>query len=315
MTAAGARQNDASTRAAVTSPQSQRAAWLALVALTVLWSLNWSVMKIAMNYSGAFVFSAQRYVLGTVTLFIALAIRGQLFDRLPWRPTIVIGVTQTAGFQALAQLALVRGGAGKVALLAYTMPFWVVPLAWWWLHERPGPLRWICIALAATGFLCIVSPWQGVGDPRSIALAVGAGLSWAIATVVSKRLFEQHPTVTPLQLTAWQMLVGTAVLVMFALAVPERPVDWTATYVWALLYNGLLSSGLCWMLWALIVQRLSANVSGMTSLAVPSAGVLFAWALLNERPSQAEWIGMVLIGIALVELNFTQRSMTRAPRP
>ncbi len=313
MSTAGTPQTGAATLAVAPPPASQRAAWLALVVLTVLWSLNWSVMKIAMNYSGAFVFSAQRYVLGTVTLFIALALRRQRLGRLPWRPTVVIGLTQTAGFQALAQLALVRGGAGKVALLAYTMPFWVVPLAWWWLRERPSPVRWICIALAAAGFLCIVSPWQGVGEPRSIVLAVGAGLSWAIATVVAKRLFEDHPTVTPLQLTAWQMLVGTAVLVVLALAVPERPVDWTGTYVWALLYNGILSSGLCWMLWALIVQRLSANVSGMTSLAVPTVGVLFAWALLKERPSEAEWIGMVLIGIALLQLNFTQRS-DRPPR-
>jgi drug/metabolite transporter (DMT)-like permease len=158
----------------------------------------------------------------------------------------------------------------------------------------------------------IVSPWQGVGESRSIALALAAGLSWAIATVVSKRLFERHPTVTPLQLTAWQMLAGATVLVVLALAIPERPVDWTPTYVWALLYNGILSSGLCWMLWALIVQRLSANVSGITSLAVPTVGVLFAWALLNERPSQAEWLGMLLIGIALVALNVTQWTTTRS---
>lgn len=102
------------------------------------------------------------------------------------------------------------------------------------------------------------------------------------------------------------MLVGTVVLVILALAIPERPVDWTAAYIVALLYNGLLSSGLCWMLWALIVQRLSAGVSGMTSLAVPIAGVLFAWALLHERPSLSEWVGMALIGGALLALNLAQ---------
>lgn len=286
--------------------RSQRHVWLALGVVAILWSLNWSVMKIANNYSGVFTFSAQRYALGTVTLFMALMLRGQASASVPWRPTIVIGLTQTAGFQALAQLALVQGGAGKVALLAYTMPFWVVPLAWWWLHERPGPLRWACTAVAALGFLCVVSPWERVGQPRSIEFAVGAGLSWGIATVVSKRLFQQYPDVTPLQLTAWQMLVGTLVLVILALAVPERSVDWTPGYILALLYNGVLSSGLCWMLWALIVRRLPASVSGMTSLTVPIAGVLFAWALLRERPSGAEWIGMALIGAALLALNLPQ---------
>jgi drug/metabolite transporter (DMT)-like permease len=290
-----------------THPSGQRRVWLALATLAILWSLNWSVMKIANDYSGVFTFSAQRYALGTVTLFIALLFQGQTAGRLPWLPTLVIGLTQTAAFQGLAQLALVHGGAGKVALLAYTMPFWVVPLAWWWLHEKPGPLRWACIALAAVGFVCVVSPWERVGDFRSIAFAVGAGLAWAIATVVSKRLFQQHPAVTPLQLTAWQMLVGTTVLVILAFVIPERHVDWTTAYILALLYNGVLSSGLCWMLWALIVQRLSASVSGMTSLAVPIAGVLFAWALLRERPSGVEWIGIALISTALLALNLPLR--------
>ncbi|HEX4049318.1 MAG TPA: DMT family transporter [Steroidobacteraceae bacterium] len=290
-----------------TLPSQQRRVWLALASLAILWSLNWSVMKIANDYSGALTFSAQRYALGTVTLFIALIFRGHAAVRLPWRPTVVIGLTQTTAFQGLAQLALVHGGAGKVALLAYTMPFWVVPLAWWWLHEKPGPFRWACIALAAMGFVCVVGPWERVGDLRSIAFALGAGLAWAIATVVSKRLFQQYPTVTPLQLTAWQMLVGTMALIILALVIPERHVDWTTPYILALLYNGLLSSGLCWMLWALIVQRLSASVSGMTSLAVPIAGVLFAWALLGERPSGVEWIGIALIGTALLALNLRLR--------
>jgi drug/metabolite transporter (DMT)-like permease len=63
----------------------------------------------------------------------------------------------------------------------------------------------------------------------------------------------------------------------------------------------------CWVLWALIVQRLSANAAGLTSLAVPVAGVLFAWWLLAERPGPAEWAGIGLIAAALAILNFSRR--------
>jgi len=285
----------------------ERAAWIGLAILTIVWSLNWTVMKVATRYSGPFTFSAQRYVIGTVVLFALLALRRNSLKPTPWLPTILIGLTQTMAFQALAQWALVSGGAGKTALLAYTMPFWVVPLAWWWVHEKPGFTRWLCIVIAAAGFVCVVEPWKPLGAPDSIALALLAGVAWAVATVLSKRLFQQHPDVSPLRLTAWQMLVGTIGLVIVALVMPQRPGDWTGTYIAALLYNGLLSSGVCWVLWALVVQRLSANVAGLTSLAVPVAGVLFAWGLLDERPSQAEWIGVVLIGIALFALQFRRR--------
>ena len=285
----------------------ERAAWIGLAVLTIVWSLNWTVMKVATHYSGPFTFSAQRYVIGTVVLFALLAWRREPLKPTPWLPTIAIGLTQTMAFQALAQWALMSGGAGKTALLAYTMPFWVVPLAWWWLHEKPGLTRWLCIVIAAAGFVCVVEPWRPLGSPHGIALALLAGLAWAIATVLSKRLFQRHPDVTPLRLTAWQMLVGTVGLVIVALATPQRPVDWTGIYIGALLYNGLLSSGVCWVLWALVVQRLSANVAGLTSLAVPVAGVLFAWGLLGEMPSGSEWFGIVLIGIALLALQFRRR--------
>ncbi|MGH8182474.1 MAG: DMT family transporter [Rhodanobacteraceae bacterium] len=286
---------------------STRAAWVGLVILTIVWSLNWSVMKVATRYAGPFTFSAQRYVIGTVVLFALLLLQRKSLKPTPWLPTIAIGLAQTCAFQALAQWALMSGGAGKTALLAYTMPFWVVPLAWWWIHEKPGLKRWLCIAIAAAGFICVVEPWRPLGAPHSIALALLAGLAWAIATVLSKRLFQQHPEVTPLRLTAWQMLIGTLGLVILTFAARERAVAWNDEYVAALLYNGLLSSGVCWALWALVVQRLSANVAGLTSLAVPVAGVLFAWGLLDERPSQAEWTGIVLIGIALFVLQFRRR--------
>src|SRR5579875_1509238 len=126
----------------------ERAAWIALLILTVIWSLNWTVMKAAMAYAGPFTFSAMRYVIGTVVLFLLLALRRESLQPPPLAPTLLIGLTQTTGFQALAQWALVAGGAGKTALFAYTMPFWVVPLAWWWLHEKPGARQWTGTVLA-----------------------------------------------------------------------------------------------------------------------------------------------------------------------
>lgn len=284
-----------------------RGALIALLILTIVWSLNWTVMKVAMRDAGPFTFSAQRYVIGTLVLFALLVFKRNKMKPTPWLPTIAIGLAQTTAFQALAQWALVSGGAGKTALLAYTMPFWVVPLAWWWIQEKPGWQRWGCIAIAAAGFVCVVEPWRPIGAPHSVVLAILAGLAWAIATVLSKRLFQKHPEVTPLRLTAWQMLVGAIGLVIVALSTHERAVTWSGEYVAALLYNGLLSSGVCWVLWALVVQRVSANVAGLTSLVIPVAGVLFAWGLLHERPSTPEWIGIVLIGLAVLALNFSRR--------
>ncbi len=103
------------------------------------------------------------------------------------------------------------------------------------------------------------------------------------------------------------MLFGTIVLAILAFAIPERSIAWTPEYFFALFYNGLLSSGVCWLAWAVVVWRLPTHASGLSALAVPVAAVLFAWGLLGERPSALETAGIVLIALALLSLNFSRR--------
>jgi drug/metabolite transporter (DMT)-like permease len=67
----------------------------------------------------------------------------------------------------------------------------------------------------------------------------------------------------------------------------------------ALVYNGVLSSGLAWALWLFVVHRLPANVAGLASLITPLVGVGFAWALLGEHPDAAESAGILLMVAAL----------------
>lgn len=293
----------ATARANPRTDVAYRAALLGILVITVIWSLNWTVGKVAMRDGGPFTFSALRYLLGTAGLFALLMLQRRPLRPTPWLPTLAIGLSQTVGFQIFMQWSLVAGGAGRMALLAYSMPFFVIPLAWWWLDERPGAARWICIMVAAVGYLAVVAPWQPIGSPESIAMALASGLCWAIAAVVSKATFQRHPHVRPLDLTAWQMLFGTCGLVVIALLVPEEAVRWTASYVGALLYSGLLASSIAWVAWAVIVRHVPASVAGLASLAVPIGGVLFAWALLGEQPTPVEWLGIVLIGGALLSLN------------
>jgi drug/metabolite transporter (DMT)-like permease len=276
----------------------RRSALIALAILSLVWGFNWIVMKAVLAYVGPLTFSAMRYVFGTTMLFAVLALRGENLAPTPWRDTLLIGLAQTMGFQILVQLALIAGGAGKTALLAYTMPFWVIPLAWVLLGDRPSARQWMCIAVAAAGLVLVFEPWGAHVGMLSALLALAGGMCWAIGTVLAKRLFLATP-ISPLRLTAWQMLYGTAFLVVIALCVHERTTVWSPTLIGALLYNGLLSSGIAWAMWLFIVQRLPTHVAGLASLITPLIGIGLAWAILGEQPDAYESIGIVVIGAAL----------------
>lgn len=280
----------------------QRGALFALIATILIWAYSWVVMKQVLAYAGPFHFAALRYLLGAAVLFAALVLSRQSLRPPPLLPTLLIGLCQTTAFQGLEQWALIGGGAGHVALLAYTMPFWAVLLAWLVLGDRPTRRHWVGVGLAGIGLLCIIEPWHDLGSALSTSLAIAGGAAWAGGTVFSKRMFQRHaPSV--LNLTAWQMLLGGVMLGAIALAVPERAIEWSPAFIGGLAYSVLLASSLAWWLWSIVLQRLPTTVASISSLGVPIVSVLLAWLILHEQPSMMELLGIVFVLAGLVAVS------------
>lgn len=293
---------------------SPRLALFALAVLSLIWGYNWVVMKQVIEYVDPFDFSAIRTMLGAATLFLVLvALRRPLALRAV-KQVALLGVLQTGAFTVLIQWALVAGGAGKTAVLVYTMPFWVVPMAWWWLGERVRGLQWVAIAVAACGLVLVLEPWAMGGSAFSNLLAVAGGITWAAASIVAKRMRRDHDF-DLLALTAWQMLFGAAALCVIALLHPSRAIDPVPYFYGALFFNAVFATGLAWLLWLYVLQHLSAGVAGLSALGIPLIGVLAGWIELGERPTAAEFAGMALIVGALALVSLWSLWQTRARRP
>ncbi|HTI48996.1 MAG TPA: EamA family transporter [Casimicrobiaceae bacterium] len=273
----------------------------ALAVLSIIWGYNWVVMKQASSYAGPFQFAALRTVFGTIALFAILILRGRSLRLVAPGQTLLLGLLQTAGFTGLSQWALVTGGAGKTAVLAYTMPFWLLLLAWPMLGERVRGVQWLAVALAAAGLVLIVEPWRLATTLASEMLAVLSGLSWAASAIVAKRM-RASVDVDLLSLTAWQLLLGSVVLVVVALLVPAPPLEIGVPLILAVAYTALLGTGLAWLLWMYVLDKLPAGLAGLGSLVIPAIGVLAAWLQLGERPHTSELLGMTLVAAALALL-------------
>jgi drug/metabolite transporter (DMT)-like permease len=284
-------------------PTLDRAALAALVFLTLVWGYNWVVMKVALEYSAPFPFAAARSVGGGLCLLAALGIaRKPFWPRDPWR-TLLLGLLQTTLFIGCVSLCLVEGGAGKSAVLAYTMPFWVILLAPFALGEHLKGAQWLTVLLAFIGLLFIFSPWHRTPDFGSACIALAAGVAWGLSVLVAKKIpvADRWELVS---LTGWQMLLGALPLVAAAWLIPGRSLEWSWPYGLALAYNIVPGNALAWALWLFVLGRLSATVSGLASLATPVVGVLCGWWQLGERPSLTVSLGMLLVLTALALLPF-----------
>ncbi len=274
-----------------------------LAALTLIWSYSWIVMKSVTPYMGAFDFAAARSLLGALLLFVVLRVRGRGMKPPPFWPTLTIGLLQTGGMTGFSQWALVSGGAGKVAILTYTMPFWVILLAALFLNERMRRMQYLAIVIAAAGLILVLQPWRMSGSWQSPLLAILSGVSWGASAVLAKRVYARYPSVDLLSLTTWQMAAGALVLCVVALLVPQQPVVWHPYVFMALTYNAVLATALGWVLWLYVLKNLPAGVAGLCTLAVPVCGVLLSWWLLGENPGAVEGSGITLIVLALVVLS------------
>jgi len=274
---------------------------LAMIALALIWSYNWVVTKSVLRYVDALDFTALRCGFGALLLLVLLPLSGRPLKPPPWRPVLWIALFQTVGMTGLSQLALISGDVGKTAVLVYTMPFWVILLAVLFLGEKPRLSQYVSTMIAALGLLLVMQPWQWHGSWLSSLLAVASGLSWAVASVITKQAFR-YQAVDVLGLVAWQMAIGTVVLAGLAIATHKTPIVWSSYMLLALGYNVVLATALGWTLWLFILRLLPAAIAGLSTLMIPVLSVLWAWWLLNERPNSAEAGGIALILLALVLL-------------
>ncbi len=277
---------------------SQGYALLALVALTIIWGYNWVVMKVGLRYSPPFDFAAMRAFFGALSLFLVMIVLHKPLKPKAILGTFLLGILQTGGVLGFSMWALVSGGAGKTAVLNYTMPFWVLLFAWIVLGERLRGLQWLGVGLALAGLLFMLMPFSLTSDLMSKGLALLSGITWALSVIVAKKL-HQKASLDLLSLTAWQMLCGSIPLILVALVVPTPPIEWSIPFIAALVYNIIPGNAIAWLLWLYALSRLSAGAAGLGTLMTPAIGVLAAWAQLGEKPGLNESVAIVLIVVAL----------------
>jgi drug/metabolite transporter (DMT)-like permease len=273
---------------------------LALVVLGPIWGYGWVATKVALDYSDALTFAALRVPVSAALLFLVMIVLRKPLRPPPLGYTILIGLLQTTLFVGLVITALHDAGAGKVSVLTYTMPFWLLLLAWIFLGERLRGVQWLAVGLAFAGLVLVVRPWDMDGVVSGVLTVLG-GLSWAASALVVKLLQRKH-TVDVLSLTTWQMMFGSLPLIVLAVLTYSGGPEWTAGFVLGLAYTVVLANAVAWFLWLYALHALPAGAAGLGTLTIPVVGVFAAWIQLGEVPTLVEGIGMILIISALAVL-------------
>jgi drug/metabolite transporter (DMT)-like permease len=285
------------------SPRPGAGALLMLAGLTVIWGLNWPIMKVALDELPVLAFRTFCLAIaGAGLLAIAAAARLPLaVPRREWRPLLLVAFANTTMWHVCSAFALAHLPAGRAAILAYTMPLWASLLAVPMLGER---LRWTTLAALAVGLagmgLLIAPDWARiVAAPIGTMSIITAAFGWALGTVGFKMVRWSMPTTV---VAGWQYLLGGVPVALGALwhdaGFAFGAVHWTA---WAAaLYSATLPLIFCQWAFFRLVQAAPASVAAIGTLAIPVVGVISGSLMLGERIG-ADVVGaLVLVVIALV---------------
>lgn len=289
-------------------------AYLLLAAVVVFWGINWPVMKIGLTAVPPFAYALSRLVIGAATLFAILAATGRLArPRRADLPVVIsVALLQMATFLTCVNFGLMRVDAGRAAILAYTTPLWVTPVAVGVLGERLGARKAAGLVVGLAGVAVLFNPFGfDWSDPRVVTgngLLMLAAFGWAGAILHTRNHAWRS---SPLQLAPWQMSLAAPVMLAFVLVFErDMHIPWTPALGANLIYNGVIATAFCF--WAVVtVQRsLPAVSTSLGLLAVPTAGMLLSAAVLGEPLTATRLGGLVLIlsGMGLVNLADLRRS-------
>lgn len=290
-----------------------RAAVVLIAAISVLWGLNWPVMKVAVTELSPWTFRATCVVVSGVGLMLLAWATGETLavPRRQWRALLVVSVFSVTGWHLFSAFSLVHMGGGRGAIVAYTMPIWAALFSAWYLKERPTRRRLSALVVGMTGILFLIGPdLLGIGhDPLGPMLMIGAAICWAAGIVALK---GERWQIGIMALTGWQLLLGGIPIVLAWLIVEPHPDLSRLTWAGGLatLYAATVALIFCFAAHNKVVTLLPATAAAISTLAIPVVGLLSSAWLLAEPVGWRDIAALILVlaSIAMVLLPEPKRA-------
>lgn len=275
-----------------------------LLALTLVWGLNWPIMKLGVSGFPPLSFRA-------LSMWIALPILTTIlwWQRVPlrmarsdWPELMQLTVLNMLVWHTLAILAIASLSSGRAAILGYTMPVFSALLGAWWFGQHLSPRAWSGVLAAAVG-VCLLL-WheltQFSGQPVAVLMMLIAAFVWAWGTQRMRRTRITTPTLT---LAFWMTLLTALWLSLWAM-VTEAP-EWHApsSAVWgAVVYNALGVFVFAQAVWLGMARDLPPVASTLSVMFIPVIGVFSGALWLGEVLHWQDWAAVGLMSMAIASV-------------
>ncbi len=294
--------------------RASRLNWALFLALGLMWGSSYLFIKIGVETLPTFTLVAARLGIGLVFLATVVAIAREQLPRDPmvYGHLLVMSVVNVALPFALITSAERSVDSALAAILNSGVPLFTIVIAALFLHDEPITVNRIAgLVVGYAGVILLVGRGLGAGGSESaisgeLAL-LGSTASYGVGVVYARRNVRGLRPMIP---ALFQVLFAFVITGTIAL-VTERPfeVPWTERSIFAIVWLGLLGSGLAYLCFFRLLQSWGATRTSMIAYLLPIVGIVAGVLVLDEVVDGWVLVGTALVigGVALVNSRFGQR--------
>src|SRR5262249_1322131 len=252
-------------------------------------------------------FVTLRFLLAIIVL-VALSIgRTRLLPRRrsDYGVLAITGILMFAVNYTLLFWAELHVSSGLAAILQATIPIFGLFFAHWMLPDEPLRFQKLAGAIIALGGVTLIcGRLLGFNGPLAFWGGVGVVLGAASAAYANVAVKARAIQLAPAMLAAWQMIFGTAPLLVLGFAIDGSPTrfHWTPMSVFCLVYLAVIGSALTFLLLYWLLPRLTVAQLQSISLITPPGAVMLGWSLGGETFPTSSLLGaaLVLTGVWMI---------------
>lgn len=278
--------------------------YCACAAAGSLWSTGFLFGKIALRSMGSSHMVLYRFLFAMLAMLPVL--RTPRFGRREWVQLLAASLLGVP-VQFLTQFhGLALTTVSHAALMVGVMPAVLALGATVFSGERLPLAGWLALAASSLGVALIVFSGGGQGGREHpsltgdglILLSLLISLGWLL---LNQSLVRRH---SALQVTAWGLLAGTAMLTVWVLLVDGPPPvhGVFAAAWWSLAASGVLCTAATSLLWNWGMRHVPASRAGVFLNIEPALGSVLGLSLLGDRLGPLAWAGGGIILAAAVVL-------------
>ncbi len=279
-------------------------AYVLLLTIGVIWGGQFLFNAKAVQYFPPATIAASRALIGALTLTVASCF---ISEKRGGRcsPSIWLLLAVVALFEVVLPLFLIVWGQQHVAssitaVIVGSVPIITLLLSVFLSKKKHFTLgSGLSVVLGFIGIVILVKPsGNGIGLHNLIyEFAIFAGvMSFALALI----LFEKIPQGTPIRSVRNMLWIASLPLTTVAL-ISDKPwsLNWNFDGMISLLILGVMSSGLAYVIYAVLIHRSGPVFTSIANFIVPLVGVLLGVSIRGEHFGSKEVLALILIISAL----------------